>query len=179
MLRDWLYASLPEIGMVLLSAVIIYVGVIIATRLSGLRSFAQFSSFDFAMTIAVGSLISSALLTDDPAILQALVGLIAIYGLQKIVAKLRRAPKMAKLVDNTPTFLIRHGQLLEGNLRRTSITENDLRSILRRENIHSVENVDAVILETAGTISVLHSAEGERNIDPWLLENVRGLDDEE
>ena len=179
MVPEWIFASAPDLAMVVLSAVVIYVGVIVATRISGLRSFAQFSSFDFAISIAIGSLISMSLLSPDPPLLQALTGLAAIYLLQKFVAVLRRSPPIARLVDNTPTFLIRDGELLHDNLRHASVTENDLRSILRRRNIHSLQEVDAVILETAGTISVLHSADGERDIDPWILENVRGLGGEE
>lgn len=176
MLRDWMFTSISEVGLVLLSAIGIYVAVIAATRISGLRSFAQFSSFDFALTIAVGSLISMTLITDDPPLVQAMAGLVMIYVLQKLVAVGRRFPTIARLVDNTPTALVRDGELLYENLRRTSVTENDLRSILRQQNVHSLEAVDAVVLETTGTISVLHSHDGQRHIDPWILQNVRGLE---
>lgn len=174
MIEDWIWAPWTDIAMVVVSAVCIYVGVIAATRLTGLRSFARFSSFDFAMSIAIGSLISTSLLTRDPPLAQAIVGLAAIYGLQKIVALLRQHTSMATLVDNTPTVLIEEGKIIEQNLRRTAITEHDLRSLLRVRNVTHLDDVHAVILETTGDVSVVHSRQREVEIDPWLLEDVRG-----
>ena len=58
---------------VTLSALGIYIGVIIATRLGGLRSFSKMSGFDFAMTVAVGSLIASTIVAPEPPLTQGLV----------------------------------------------------------------------------------------------------------
>lgn len=176
MIEDWLWAPLPDLAMVVISAIVIYVGVIVATRLTGLRSFAQFSSFDFAMSIAVGSLISTSLLMEDPPLLQGIVGLASIYGLQKLLAVMRERPGVAKLVDNTPTLLVHHGEIMEENLRKTAVTKQDLRSLLRRHNVCGLDEVRAVILETAGDVSVLHSADADRHVDPWLMQDVVGGD---
>ena len=174
MLEDWIWTSPGDVAMVVVTGILIYGAVIVATRVTGLRSFAQFSSFDFAMTVAIGSLISSSLLTQDPPLIQALVGLAVLYGLQKLVASLRRLPAMGNIIDNNPTVLVKDGELLDENLADTSITDSDLRSILRRENVRSLETVHAVILETTGDVSVLHSQEDDVHIDPWLLEGVTG-----
>ena len=176
MIEKWLWAPLPDLGMVLISAVCIYFGVIAATRLTGLRSFAQFSSFDFAMTIAIGSLISTALLTEDPPLSQAFVGLIAIYGLQKLVALLRTYAPLGGLLDNSPTLLVKDGEILDDKLDQALLTRADLRSILRRENVSHMNDVHAVILETTGDVSVVHSEDRTPQIDPWLLKDVIGSD---
>ena len=172
MAEDWLWAPVGDLMMVVISAVVIYIAVIVATRVTGLRSFAQFTSFDFAMSIAIGSLISITLLTDDPPLSQAIVGLGAIYALHKLVAIVRNRSFLARYIDNTPTILISDGEILHDNLHKTAVSEKDLRSILRRENVCSLDDVHAVILETAGHVSVIHSRQTDLTIDPWLLEDV-------
>lgn len=176
MVRNWIWSSVPDVAMVAVTGICVYAAVIIATRLTGLRSFAKFSSFDFAMTIAVGSLISSALLTEDPPLVHAITGVITIFALQRVIAVLRRHPPIARLVDNNPTVLMKNGEIVYENMRKTAVTEDDLRSILRQRNVSDVSTVHAVVLETTGDISVLHARDADLHVDPWLMEGVFGAD---
>jgi len=57
MLEQWMLTTWPKVGLVFLSAAGIYAAVIACTRISGLRSFSKMSSFDFAMTIGIGTLL--------------------------------------------------------------------------------------------------------------------------
>jgi hypothetical protein len=133
---SWLTTSWTAILMVIVSSIGIYIAAIFFTRLSGLRSFSKMSSFDFAMTVAVGSLIASAILTEDPPLFQAVVAMGALYALQIGIAKLRGAsPLISKLVDNQPTLLMKGPHMLDKNLKLTKVTPDDLRAKLREANV--------------------------------------------
>lgn len=161
--------------MVIISSVGIYIAVILFTRLSGLRSFSKMSSFDFTMTVAVGSLIATTILTEDPPLIQAIIGLGALYILQIGIAKLRGiSPIVSKLVDNQPTLLMKGPDMLEENLKATKVTQDDLRAKLREANVTDLNQIKAVVLETTGDISVLHSKHSSQNLDDFLLSNVKG-----
>lgn len=173
MIDAWLSTSWERAALVLLGAVIIYSTVIALNRLVGLRSFAKMSAFDFAMTVAVGTLLASALVTEDPPVLQAMVGLVALFALQFLVARLRLDWGLFKrTVDNDPLLLMRDGEMLRDNMRRARVSEMDLWSQLRAANVTRPEAVFAVVLETTGDVSVLHGPDREA-FDDRLLTGVR------
>jgi uncharacterized membrane protein YcaP (DUF421 family) len=65
---------------------------------------------------------------------------------------------------------------LHENLRRANVTEDDLRAKLREANVLTWDQVRAVVLETTGGISVLHTDDPDTRLEPELLENVRGAE---
>ncbi len=172
MIEEWIWSTPSDVVMVAVSGVVIYVAVIGANRLAGLRSFAKLSSFDFAMAVAVGSLVSTALLNADTPLVDAIAGVATIFALKKGVAVLRQSSRVASLVDNTPTVLMQDGEIIPEALRITTVTEDDLRSILRKKNIFDVSTVRAIVLETTGDISVLHHLDEDEEIDPWVMEGL-------
>lgn len=161
--------------MVLLTATGVYLSVIILTRLSGLRSFSKMSSFDFAMTVAIGSIIATTVVTENPPLLLSAVSLAAIYGLQIIVALLRiKSNSMQKLIDNQPMVLMVGAEIIEENMQAVRVTKTDLLAKLREANVLHLDEVKVVVLESTGDISVMHGDPNERPIDGILLDNVRG-----
>ena len=156
---------------IILTAILIYVTLIIFTRIAGKRSFSKMSSFDFAMTVAIGSLMASTILSSSISLTEGIIGLAAVYMLQMIAALLRRFKGFKQAIDNTPLLLMRDAEILHHNLRKARVTEGDLRSKLREANVLALSQVKAVIFETTGDISVLHS---DKVIKPeeWLLKDV-------
>lgn len=174
MLEQWFLVPFSVLGMVLLSTLCVFIAVIAFTRLAGLRSFSKMSSFDFAMTIAVGSLMASTLISKDPPLLQGVVALAAIFGLQKAISIARRFSWFSRILDNEPMLLMRDGEVLTQNLERARVTLDDLRSKLREANILERSQVRAVVFETTGDISVLHSSDASVELEAWLLHDVQG-----
>lgn len=159
---------------ILFSGAVVYAAVITLTRVGGLRSFSKMSSFDFAMTVAIGSLIASSLLTRDPLLMPALVALAVVYLLQIVTGKLRaRFTAIERLVDNEPLLLMDGATIMDDNLRRAGVTRDDLRAKLREANVLRLEQVRAVIMETTGDVSVLHAADRDEQLDDELLLRVR------
>ena len=174
---SWITTSWTAILMVIISSIGIYIAVILFTRLSGLRSFSKMSSFDFAMTVAVGSVIAATILNENIPLILAIVGLGALYVLQIGVAKLRGiSPLINNLVDNQPVLLMKGSHILEENLKSTKVTPDDLRAKLREANVTDFSQILAVVLETTGDISVLHTKDSSQELDDDLLTNVKGWD---
>jgi uncharacterized membrane protein YcaP (DUF421 family) len=173
-MTDWIVTSWTAVGGVLLSAFVVYVVLITYTRLAGLRSFSKMSGFDFAMTVAIGSIVASSVLTKSPPLAQALVGLGAIYLLQITAAVLRkRFGWFSNLVDNEPLVLMTQEGMVEENLRRARVTEDDVWAKLREANVLTIAEVRAVVFESTGDISVLHGPEDGETLEACLLSGVR------
>lgn len=171
----WITTSWSAAAMAALSVVGIYLALVLFTRLGGLRSFSKMSSFDFAVTVAIGSVVASTILAEDPPLLLGAVALGTLYVVQIGVARLRVASSMiCDVVDNPPLLLMEHGEIDEAALRIGKVTEADLLAKLREANVLRFEEVRAVVLESTGDISVLHAGGGsDVTLEARLLEGVR------
>lgn len=172
MTEVWLSTTWPQVWLVILSTTAIFAAVITYTRIAGLRSFSKMSAFDFASTVAVGSLMATVAIT-EASLLNGVIGLGTIYGVQALVALLRRRTAVERLVDNDPVLLMVGDRLLEDNLRQARITRRDIWAKLREANVTGFDQILAVVLETTGDVSVLH---GDGPLDPALLERVKDAD---
>lgn len=150
------------------STLAIFTAVITYTRIAGLRSFSKMSSFDFASTVAIGSIMATVAVT-EASLVNGFLGLATLFVAQVVVALLRRRTTFERLVDNQPVLLMRGPHVLEDNLRRSRVTHADIRAKLREANVTHPDQILAVVLETTGDVSVLH---GEGPLDVDLLEGV-------
>ncbi|MFS4468785.1 DUF421 domain-containing protein [Maribacter sp. 2210JD10-5] len=171
-MKEWILSSTDIIGYIILSAIGIYVAVILFTRIFGKRSFSKMSSFDFAVTIAIGSIIASTLLSSSVSLLEGLVGLATVYLLQGLVAFLRRYKLVREIVDNPPLLIMEGKEILWENLEKANVTEDDLKAKLREANVIELTEVLAVVFEATGDIAVLHAIDSDKTLEPWLLEGV-------
>ncbi|MBW3583316.1 MAG: DUF421 domain-containing protein [Euryarchaeota archaeon] len=131
------------------------------------------SAFDFVMTVAIGSLVATTILSPRPALMEGVLGLTALFLLQSLIALGRSAGKaFERIVDNEPLLLMRKGEVFEKNLQKARVTRDDLRVKLRENGILRYRDVEAVIMETTGIISVIKRQEGVE-MDDDLLQSVR------
>lgn len=168
---DWIFGGVPGLVMAAVTAACVYAAIVVFTRLVGLRSFSKMSSFDFAVTVAFGSLLASAVLSPDPPIARAVVGLASLYAIQYAVSRIRVGEGLTSLFDNEPLLLMRGPEILDDNLRRARVARRDLLAKLRQANVRQRDQVLAVVLETTGDISVIHGRPGEE-LDPELFADV-------
>lgn len=176
MIIDWSWITTTSTAalMVVLTALGIYAALLLFTRLGGLRSFSKMSSFDFAITVAMGSLIATVLLSKNPPLLQGIVGLAALFGIQITVATLRsRTQAASSVVDNEPLLLMAGPDVLHENLKKARITEDDLNAKLRKANVIHLGQVRAVVMESTGDVAVLHADPDGPDLAPSLLSGVR------
>ncbi|MAN58234.1 MAG: hypothetical protein CMC08_00180 [Flavobacteriaceae bacterium] len=175
-MSSWYTSNINSLIAISVTTLVIYIAVIFFTRIFGKRSFSKMSSFDFAMTVAVGSLIATTVLSSSVSILDGIVGLFLIYLFQLGIAFFRRWKFIRKIVDNEPLLLMDGSNILTENLKKARVTEGDLRSKLREANVLDLSEVRAVVFETTGDIVVLHSTEEKKQVANWLLKDVEGKD---
>ncbi len=161
--------------MTLVTTVFMYAVIILYTRVFGLRSFSKMSAFDFAMTVAIGSLFAGALSSPSPSLLLSAVTLGGLFAGQKVIALGRQKAWLRDAVDNDPILLMANGKPIENNLRFANVTDGDLTAKLREANVLHFGQVKAVVMESTGDISVLHG-EPDDEFNPALLEGVRDAD---
>ena len=177
MTDKWISSTWPELAMVLLSTLVVYAAIMIYTRIVGLRSFSKMSAADFAMTVAVGSLFGATISSPSPTLVLGLFSLASLYAGQWLLATLRsKSHAFSKMVDNQPLLLMSGHNFLDENLRRASVTRDDLYGKLREANALNYDEVLAVVFESTGDVSVLHSRDPDAKLDPDFMNNVIGFD---
>ncbi|WP_131668142.1 DUF421 domain-containing protein [Psychrobacter pygoscelis] len=168
----WLSIDWQQVVGILVSALGIYIGLLLYTRLMGLRSFAKLSSHDFAMTVGVGSILASTVLSKSPSLLQGLVAIAALFILQASISFLRRTVKPFKaLVDNRAIILMANGDYFWDNLKEANLTKSDVQEVLRKNGLKSKSEVFAVIMETTGDMSVIKT--NDVTPDMSLFDDIR------
>ena len=171
-MQDWIFTSNKTLIFIAISSLGIYISIILLTNIFGKRSFSKMSSFDFACTIAIGSIIASTLLSSSVTLLEGIFGLSFIYILQGATAYLRKFKFFRNLVDNKPLLLMDKNKILWQNLKKANVTEGDLKAKLREANVVQLSQVKAVVFETTGDISVLHTS-SNISMDSWLCDDVK------
>ncbi len=171
-MEKWMEITPISAISIVISCIGIYIAVISFTRIFGKRSFSKMSSFDFAMTVAVGSIIATVVLSKSVSLIEGVIGLFTVYLLQLIAAYFRRYRGFRKIIDNRPLLLMGNSTILYENLKKARVTEGDLRSKLREANVLNLSQVRAVIFETTGDIIVLHTDNENMTVEDWLLEDV-------
>lgn len=158
--------------LIVLSVLGIFTSIVIITRIFGLRTFAKMSSFDFTSTIAIGSILASVIVNKNQSILEGALALLCITGFQTLFAILvRKNDWFKKLFTNQPKFLMKDGDIFYDNLKKCNVDVSDLMGKLREANVHQLTDVQAVVFESTGDISVLHSSEID-TVDEIILRDV-------
>ena len=158
--------------LVVLSVLGIFSAIMVISRIFGLRTFAKMSSFDFASTIAVGSILASIVINKDQGVLKGVFALFCVIGFQTLFTFLvRKNNVFKKLFTNKPQFLMRDGEILYDNLKSCNVGVSDLMAKLREANVHKLSEVQAVVFESTGDISVLHSSE-MNEVEDIILSDV-------
>jgi len=171
-MKELFNTSWETVMLISASAIGIYLAIILLTRIIGKRSFSKMSSFDFAMTVAVGSIVATTILSSSVKLIEGLVGLTMVYVLQISIALARRNKTVQNIVDNSPLLLMDGEKIISSNLRKARVTEGDLRSKLREANVTQLSQFKAVIFETTGDISVLHKKD-DSTLDLWIMKDVK------
>ncbi|HWG84056.1 MAG TPA: YetF domain-containing protein [Deinococcales bacterium] len=151
--------SLQFVLEVLLSSLIVYLYVILIARAFGPRTFASFTSFDFLINIAAGSLAATAIAGQN--LVGGLIAILALASFQALVSRWgARSERFHDLVDNPPVVLVENGRVLEDSMRHARVSRQSLDQQLRDQGVTDLALVRLAVLESGGSIAVMQG-EGE------------------
>lgn len=164
------FDSWSAVGRVLAVGAASYVLLVFLLRTSGKRTLSKLNAFDLVVTVAMGSTLSSALLSSDVSFAEGAAGFLALVVLQYLVARLSvLSLGFGRLVRSEPRLLLENGRMLEDALRSERVMRTEVLSALRSSGLRRVEEAAAVVLETDGSLSVIRAGDGPLDV----LEGVK------
>ena len=169
------FSSWDALVRVLVVGSLAYVALVLMLRVSGKRTLSKMNAFDFVVTVAIGSVLASTLTSKDSALAEGVLALGLLIGLQFIITWLSvRSNRFQGLIKATPTLVYYRGTFIEDTMTQQRVTTEEVRSAIRKHGASQMEAVEAVVLESDGSFTVL---EGMDNAKPHrALANVEGVD---
>lgn len=160
------FSGLDPIVRILLVGTASYLILLVILRITGARSLAKLNAFDFTVTIALGSILATALTSADLSWASAATALGLLLGLQYVVARVLRAvPALRGAATASPVVIVRDGRMLEEGMRRARVGEAEVRQAARSGGYGDLGDVGAMIMETDGALSVIGAdAMGDRGM---------------
>ena len=159
---DVFYQGWTGILRVVAVSVIAYAGLIFFLRITGKRSLAKLNAFDFVVTVALGSILATIVLSKDVALVEGVTAFAILLGLQFIVGwSSVRSQTVRGLVKAEPALLVYRGELLDAALKAQRVAQAEVYQVMRTQGFASVEDIEAVVLETDGSFSVIPKSSGK------------------
>jgi uncharacterized membrane protein YcaP (DUF421 family) len=149
---------IPDVSVAekLVRSVVVYLFLLVAFRLCGKRQLGQLSAFDLVVLLIISNVVQNAVIGNDNSLGGGLIGATAILLLNLVVAYVTfRFKRADRVVEHSPTLLVRHGRVLRDNLRRERLGPRDLRAALRHHGVVSIRDIRYAFLEEDGHVSVI------------------------
>jgi uncharacterized membrane protein YcaP (DUF421 family) len=140
-----------------LRALVIYAFLFVVFRISGKRTLAQVTTFDFVLLLIIGEATQQGLLGNDFSMMNAFV-VISTLVLADIVLSLVQewVPSLGRIVEGLPVVLIDNGQIIEPHMKKARVDEGDILERARvSQGLERLEDVKFAVLERDGTISIV------------------------
>ncbi|MBE0391883.1 DUF421 domain-containing protein [Flavobacterium sp. PL002] len=141
---------------VIIITIIAYPALILILRISGKRTLSKMNAFDLIITIAIGSIFATVILSKDVSLSEGILAFAMLVFFQYLITYFSsRNKKVSELVKSSPTLMAYKGQLLKANMLKERIDEDEIWAIIRKKGYSSLEETDAIVLETDGSLSVI------------------------
>ena len=133
----------------------LYLVLIVAVRFLGKRQIAQLEPSEFVVTLLIADLAAIPMQDGGIPLYSGLVPILTVLGLEVVLSVLSmRSIRLRKALCGKPVILMENGKVLQQNLLKTRITQDELTGHLREKGILDLQTVQYAILETNGNLSV-------------------------
>lgn len=142
-----------------------YAAMLILLRISGKRALSQMNAFDLIITITLGSILASLALSKDLSFADGLTSIVILIGLQFLLSWLSvRVRAVEKIITSPPTLLFYKGQFLHKAMKDERITLEEINGIGRQKRYSTLDEIDMIILEPAGELTIIENIKNGNNI---------------
>ena len=147
------------LGRTAVVGVLAYLALVFLLRISGKRTLSKMNAFDLVVTVALGSTLATVLLSKNVALANGVLAFALLIGLQFAITWLSvRSPAVHNFVKAEPILLLHQGRFLRRAMKHERVTAAEILAALRAQGIVDVDEVEAVVLETDSTFSVVKSS---------------------
>ncbi len=150
------FDNIDKLGRIVLTAAMVYVLIVLVTKVSGKRSTSQLNNFDWIVTVMIGSLGASTILLEDIPFIEGGASIIVLYVMQFLVTKYASiSPQFSSVILSEPRIVFYQGQYLSEAMRAERLTRQELEGAMRSEGIHSLNDIEAIVFESDAKLTII------------------------
>ena len=160
------FDNIDKLGRIVLTAVMVYVLIVLATKVSGKRSTSQLNNFDWIVTVMIGSLGASTVLLENIPFIEGAASIVTLYMLQFLVTKYASiSPAFSSIILSEPRIVFYQGQFLPEAMRAERLTRQELECAMRSEGVHSLSEIEAIVFESDAKLTIITKPDSEQATD--------------
>lgn len=143
-------------------------GILVFLRITGKAQMAQITPLDTVSAFVIGALVGGVLYNPDMSMWHILFALAVWTAFNMMVRFAMRSAKLRHLIKGESSMLVKDGAINFKAFKRNSLEMEQFRLLLRQKGIFSMFDVDDVVFETNGAVTVLPTG---KKADSFLLVN--------
>lgn len=126
------------------------------TKLVGKKQISEITFFEYVSGITIGSIAAEVIMGLERNISYGIIAIL-IFGLTSLFVDFTslKSKKFRNILEGHGTVFIQDGKIQEDNLKKERYSTDELASLLRRQNVFRVADVEFAVLEPTGDLSVL------------------------
>src|SRR6266508_4123289 len=141
---------------IVIRAAVAFLFILLLTRIVGRRELNTLEPFDLILLVTIGDLIQQGVTQNDFSVTGLILAVGTIGTLTVLFSYLPwRFQVLRPILEGEPVILIQDGKVIEKNLKRNRLTQEEGAAEGRSQQIGSFEEVRWAVLETNGKISFI------------------------
>jgi uncharacterized membrane protein YcaP (DUF421 family) len=152
MWHDMFVIQIPVLEKIL-RTVVVYATLVLLFRLAGKRDLAAFNTFDFVVIFLLSNVVQNAVIGNDNSVSGGVIGAATLVAINAAVNRWQVAsPRASRVLQGTPTPIIKDGQLIQGALRRLALRPSEVDHAIRVQNGDGVSDIADGRMEPSGQL---------------------------
>ncbi|MFD7578860.1 DUF421 domain-containing protein [Kitasatospora sp. NPDC059817] len=154
MWHDLVIVQIPIVEKIL-RTIAVYALILILFRIAGKRGLAGLNTFDMVVIFLLSNVVQNAIIGNDNSLLGGAIGAVTLIAVNAAVTRwLAHDPRAARLLEGTPTTVVRDGKLVPGALRGLALRASEIEHAVRVQNGDTIRDVAVGRLEPDGQLVI-------------------------
>ena len=142
-------------GAIVMKLIVGMIGILAFLRITGKAQMGQLTPLDTVSAFVIGALVGGVLYNPDMTTWHLIFALAVWTAFNMLVRFAMRSAYLRHLIKGESVFLVKDGVLNFRNFKRNSLEMEQFRLMLRQKGIFSMFDVDDVLFEANGAVTVL------------------------
>lgn len=141
---------------IIFCTIVIYLFMVVAIRMFGKKELSQLTVYDLVFILLISNAVQNAMVAGDNSLLGGIIAALTLFVVSWVFNYVKyRSASFDKLVEGDPIILVAKGEIIQPNIQKCRITDKELMEIIREHGYAAVKDVDMVIFEVDGNVSVI------------------------
>ena len=154
----------------IIRSLVVFIFLATALRLGGKRELGQINVLDLAVLLLASNALQNALIGDDNSVTGGVIGASTLFVANYLFVRLTyRSAKARRILEGTPSVLLRNGEADTAALRKEAITQTELVDIALQHGFSDLHEVGLIVIETNGQFVCLSPGQAKK-LRPQMVE---------